>query len=189
MEPLPITDEAVLRPFKGTDAAELTAVVAANREHLARWLPWAASYGQEDPVDCIARMIAQVEADDGFEGAIVLDGRIVGGAGFHHVDWINRTTSTGYWLATDARGRGLMSATAGVLLCHAFAPWDLHRVGDRSRRRQRPQPGGPGAARLHRGGHPARGEADRRQLRGRGLYAMPASDWPPTSAREAIGSA
>jgi ribosomal-protein-serine acetyltransferase len=106
VEPLPIAAGAVLRPYKETDAAELTAVIAANRDHLARRLPWATSYGHQDSVDFIERKFAQIEADDGFEGAIELDGRIAGGAGFHRVDWINRTTSIGYWLAAESQGRG-----------------------------------------------------------------------------------
>jgi ribosomal-protein-serine acetyltransferase len=126
--PLPIAPGAVLRPFAESDAAELTAAVAANREHLARWLPWAESHGFENSVDYLARKRAQIEADDGFEAAIVLDRRIVGAAGFHRVDWINRSTSIGYWLAADAQGRGLMTAAVSALLDHAFYEWDLHRV-------------------------------------------------------------
>src|ERR1700742_2986731 len=105
MEPpasLPIAPGAVLRPFAESDAAELTAVIAANRDHLARWLPWAESHGFEDSVEYLERKRAQIEADDGFEAAIVLDGRIVGAAGFHRVDWLNRSTSIGYWLAAEA---------------------------------------------------------------------------------------
>jgi ribosomal-protein-serine acetyltransferase len=128
VEPLPIGPGAVLRPFKDSDAGELTEAIAANREHLARWLPWAESHGFEDSVEYLDRKRAQIEANDGFEGAIVLDGRIVGGAGFHGVDWINRSSSIGYWLAADAVGRGLMSGAVAALLDHAFGVWDLHRV-------------------------------------------------------------
>lgn len=188
MKPLPIAAGAVLRPYTEADAEELTAVVAANREHLARWLPWAASYGHADSVDYIARKEAQIEADDGFEGAIVVDGAIVGGAGFHRVDWINRTTSIGYWLAADAQGRGLMSATVRALLGHAFGAWDLHRViievvVDNARSRAIPErlgfteEGILREAKLIRGGY-----------EDAALYAMLASDWPPSAAREAIGS-
>ena len=102
VDPLSITDDAVLRPFGEADAAELTAVIAANREHLARWLPWASSSGYIDSAEYIALKVAQQEADDGFEGAIVLDGRIVGAAGFHAIDRVNRSTSIGYWLAAEA---------------------------------------------------------------------------------------
>jgi hypothetical protein len=64
---LSIAPGAVLRTFEESDSAELTAVIAGKR--------------------------AQIEANDGFEGAIVLDGRIVGGAGFHGVDRFNCSTT------------------------------------------------------------------------------------------------
>jgi ribosomal-protein-serine acetyltransferase len=188
VEPLPIADGAVLRPWEPSDAEELTAAIAANRQHLQRWLPWAASHGFADSVEYLARKRAQVEAHDGFEGAIVLDGRIVGGAGFHGVDWINRSTSIGYWLAAEAQGRGLMSAAVRALLAHAFEALELHRVVievvvDNPRSRAIPEQLG------------FREEAIQREAKlidGRyedaALYAMLASDWPSSPAREAIGN-
>jgi ribosomal-protein-serine acetyltransferase len=128
VEALQINDVAVLRPFTEEDAAELTAVVAANREHLAPWLPWAATYGYRDSLDYVAKARAQIEADDGFEGGIVVGGEIVGGAGLHAIDRLNRSTSIGYWLTAEAQGRGLMTATVRALLDHAFGPFALHRV-------------------------------------------------------------
>src|ERR1700761_3932470 len=128
MESLRITDVAELRPYTEADAAELTSVVAANREHLARWLPWAATYGHQDSLDYIARTRAQTEAGDGFEGAIVIGGEIVGGAGFHGVDRLNRSTTIGYWLVAEAQGQGLMTATVRALLDHLFGVRDMHRV-------------------------------------------------------------
>lgn len=188
IEPLPIAPGAVLRPFRVSDAEELTEVVAENREHLARWLPWAETSGFEDSVAYLELKRAQIEANDGFEGAIVLDGRIVGGAGFHAVDWLNRSSSIGYWLAAEAVGRGLMSDAVRALLDHAFGAWDLHRViievvVDNARSRAIPERLG------------FREEAVLREaklLRGRYedavLYAMLASDWPPPGPREATGS-
>jgi ribosomal-protein-serine acetyltransferase len=188
VEPLPIAEGAELRVWAEGDAAELTQVIAANRAHLARWLPWAESYGFEDSVEYLARKRAQVEANDGFEATIVVDGRIVGGAGFHGVDWLNRGTSIGYWLAAEAQGRGLMSGAVRALLDHAFGIWELHRVVlevvvDNERSRAIPERLG------------FREEAVLREaklIRGRYedalLYAMVASDWSPSPAREAIGS-
>jgi ribosomal-protein-serine acetyltransferase len=128
MEPLKVNDVAVLRPYVEEDAAALTALVAANREHLAPWLPWAATYGHQDSVDYIAKTRARLEAEEAFEGAVVVGEEIVGGAGLHAVDRLNRTTSIGYWLAAEAQGSGLMTATVRALLDHAFGAWDLHRV-------------------------------------------------------------
>ena len=188
-EALPIGPGAVLRPFAESDAAELTAAIAANREHLSRWLPWAESHGFEDSVSYLARKRAQIEANDGFEGAIVLDGRIVGAAGFHGVDWLNRSSSSGYWLAAEAVGRGLMSGTVRALLDHAFGVWDLHRVVieaavDNARSRAV-------AERLGLRQEGVLREA--RLIRGRyedaALYAILAPDWLRSPAREATGSA
>jgi ribosomal-protein-serine acetyltransferase len=184
---LAIREGAVLRPYAEEDAADLTAVVAANREHLAQWLPWAATYGHQDSLDYVAKARAQIEAEVGFEGAIVVGGEIVGGAGFHAVDRLNRSTSIGYWLAAEAQGSGLMTATVRALLDHAFGAWALHRVVieavvDNTRSRAIPE----------RLGFTEEGVLREAKLvRGRyedaALYAMLASDWPP-APRVATGS-
>jgi ribosomal-protein-serine acetyltransferase len=185
---MPIAPGAELRVWEEGDAAELTAAIAANREHLAEWLPWAASHGFEDSVEYLRRKDLQVTMNDGFEVAIVVDGRIVGGTGFHRVDWVNRATSIGYWLTAEAQGRGLMSAAVSALLDHAFGPMELHRVVIEvivGNQRSAAIPERLGfrreallrEAKLVRGTH-----------RDTVLYAMLASDWPP-GPREAVGSA
>ncbi len=67
--PLPIAEGAELRLWEAGDAAELTEVVAANREHLATWMPWAETYGFQDSVEFLELKRLQVEANDGFEAA------------------------------------------------------------------------------------------------------------------------
>lgn len=102
-------------------------MVAANREHLAPWMPWAETYGFQDSVEFLELKRLQLEANDGFEAAVRVDGEIAGGVGFHRLDWVNRSTALGYWLAADAQGRGLMTAAVTALLDYAFFEW-LHRV-------------------------------------------------------------
>lgn len=126
--PRPIAEDAELRLWEPGDAAELTEAIAANREHLSAWLPWAETQGFQDSVEYLDLKRLQVEANDGFEAALLVDGEIAGGVGFHRVDWVNRSTSIGYWLAADAQGRGLMTAAVTALLDYAFYEWDLHRV-------------------------------------------------------------
>ena len=123
-----LDERRALRLLDESDAGELYAVIETNRAHLARWMPWAETHGFDDAVDHLEEKRLQVEANDGFEAAVVLAGRIVGVTGFHAVDWLNRSTSIGYWLAADAEGRGLMTAAVTALLDHAFFEWDLHRV-------------------------------------------------------------
>jgi ribosomal-protein-serine acetyltransferase len=188
MEPLQVTDDAFLRPWEEADAAELSAAVAANREHLAPWLPWAESHGFEDAVEFIARSRAQAAADEGVQFGLWVDGKIVGGVGFHGVDRLNRSTSIGYWLAAEAQGRGLMTAAVRALLGQAFGAWDLHRVvieavPANTRSRAIPERLGFTEEAVLR---------EAKLLRGRYedavLYAMLAPDWPSAPAREATGS-
>lgn len=187
MDPLPIAEGACVRLWDESEAGALTEVIAANREHLTAWLPWAETHGFEDSVEYLRRKRLQVERNDGFEGAIELDGRIVGVAGFHAIDWINRSTSIGYWLTAEAQGRGLMSAAVRALLDHAFGVWELHRVvievvAANERSRAIPERLGFTEEAILKEAKLIRGRYEDARL-----YAMLAPDWPSSPAREAIG--
>jgi ribosomal-protein-serine acetyltransferase len=126
--PVELDDRCELRLIQESDAAELAAVVDANRTHLSRWLPWAAENTVDDTRDHIRRARDQAERDDGLQAVIVCDGRIVGGAGYHRIDRANHSTSIGYWLAEDAQGRGIMTRAVGAMVTIAFSDWQLNRV-------------------------------------------------------------
>ena len=117
-----------LRPLRAADAPELQALVEANREHLSRWMPWAADQDLPGCEKFIADAEAQLARDDGFQAAIAPAGPIVGVVGFHPIDWTNRNTTIGYWLAEDHQGKGLMTTIVRALVDHAFEEWNLHRI-------------------------------------------------------------
>jgi ribosomal-protein-serine acetyltransferase len=124
----PRLDSLGVRPLETEDAAELHRLVEVNRTHLARWMPWAAGQDRDGTERFLAEAEAQHARDDGFQARIAPEGEIVGVVGFHSVDWINRNTSLGYWLAADAQGAGTMTTVVCALLDHAFYEWELHRV-------------------------------------------------------------
>jgi len=123
-----LVDGRWLRLLEESDAQELYAVIQANRDRLARWMPWAAGQTFEDTLAFIQRTREQLANNDGFQTAVIEDGRIVGMVGFHAVSWDHRSTSIGYWLAEAAQGRGTMTRAVQTLLDHAFGVWQLHRV-------------------------------------------------------------
>jgi ribosomal-protein-serine acetyltransferase len=123
-----LAPELELRLLEDSDAEELYALVEANRGHLAPWLPWAAAQTLADTRAFLALTRRQLAENNGFQCAIVESGRIVGTIGFHRVDWVNRATSLGYWLAEDAQGKGTMTMAARALVDWAFQGWGLHRV-------------------------------------------------------------
>jgi ribosomal-protein-serine acetyltransferase len=117
-----------LRAVQERDAEELHALIEANREHLARWLPWPARQTLADTERFIAGSCRQLAHDDGFHAAIFDPNRIVGVIGFHGIDWEHRATSLGYWLGQGAQGRGTMTEAARAMIDHAFETWSLNRV-------------------------------------------------------------
>lgn len=101
----PSLDALGLRPLRAADAPELHALIEANRDYLARWLPWAAGQQLAETEAFIADTEAQIARNDGFQVCIAPDGPIIGVVGFHSVDWTNRNATIGYWLAENAQGR------------------------------------------------------------------------------------
>jgi ribosomal-protein-serine acetyltransferase len=123
-----LSDDVTLRVLGPEDADELYDLIEANREHLARFMPWAAGQTLADTRAFLDAKRLQLASGDGFECAIVRSGRIVGVVGFHAVNWRDRATSIGYWLAVDEQGRGTMTDAVRVMVDHAFRSMGLHRV-------------------------------------------------------------
>jgi ribosomal-protein-serine acetyltransferase len=123
-----LDDRRHLRLWEEADAAELYRVVDANRAYLARWMPWAAKETQEDALGFIRMSRRQLADNQGLQLAIAEDGAIVGGLGYHRLDWENRATSIGYWIAERFQGNGTVTRATAVLVGHAFSNWKLNRV-------------------------------------------------------------
>jgi ribosomal-protein-serine acetyltransferase len=117
-----------LRLLEPSDAAELHALVEANRAYLARWLPWAEGQTRVETEAFIRGAGEQFAARNGFQAALVPEGPIAGVVGYHAIDWANRSTSLGYWQAEASQGRGTMTEAVRVLTDHALRDWGLHRV-------------------------------------------------------------
>lgn len=124
----PQLDRLGVRLLGAGDAPELYGVIEANREHLAQWMPWAADQDLDGTERFIAEAEEQRSGENGFQAKIEPEGEIVGVVGFHRIDWTNRNTSLGYWLAASAQGRGTMTTVVRAVLDYAFGEWGLHRV-------------------------------------------------------------
>lgn len=125
----PVSDDISLKLMKQKDAQQLFELVDESREFLRRWLPWVdsmTSAEQYGPI--ITAWMQQFAEEDGFQAGIVYKGDLVGFVGFHSVDYMNKQTSIGYWLAEQYQGKGIMTAVVSSLLDYAFDEYGLNRV-------------------------------------------------------------
>lgn len=124
-----IAPDTILDLLTPDDAAELFAVTDANRTHLRSWLPWV------DGVQDVAHSLAFIEgaleqraSKNGFQCVIRVEGRIAGVIGYHFINWSNRYTHLGYWLAAAYQGHGIMTSACRVLIDYAFNELQLNRA-------------------------------------------------------------
>lgn len=110
-------------------AGEIYRVTEANREHLRRWLPWLDDIRSVDDTRAFIQTARrQLIRNNGFQTVIRCEGRLVGALGHHGINWNNRSTSIGYWLAADVQGRGIMTRSCRAFIRHTFTELAIHRV-------------------------------------------------------------
>jgi ribosomal-protein-serine acetyltransferase len=121
--------ELELRPLEDADAEELFALVDSNRAYLREWLPWLDQNTEVGHTRAFIQATRKQQADrNGFACGIRWRGRLAGVVGLHAIDWANRKTSIGYWVAEGQQGRGLVTRACAALLPHVFDDLGLNCV-------------------------------------------------------------
>lgn len=129
MRPIPITRDLALTILMPHHTDELFRLTDENRAYLRQWLPWVDNAQCADNTrDYIVATQAQFERNEGFQAGIMLSDTLIGTIGYHTIDWANRSTSLGYWLAEKYQGKGLMTLACRTMVSHAFDLIHLNRV-------------------------------------------------------------
>ena len=124
-----IDGDILLKPVECRDAEELFSLTDANRVYLRHWLPWLDStQSVKDTTKFIEESQKQLEQRSALVVGMHYHGKIAGVIGFHNFDWLNRSTTMGYWLAENLQGRGLMTKSCRALINFAFNELKLNRV-------------------------------------------------------------
>ena len=122
-----LTDGTVtLRSPDDADAPAVAAAVRATLPELEPWMPWATAAYDEDA----ALAWIRGEFDPGGHSFVMVsdDGTIVGSSGLNRIDELNRCANLGYWLRTDATGRGWATRATRLLARYGIREVGLHRV-------------------------------------------------------------
>ena len=126
--PVTLTDGRLLLRLPETgDVAAITA--ACQDETLARFVPVPVPYTEEHARTFVAERPDRWQADDGEMTWAVTDvetGGLLGMVGLHARDASMR--EIGFWIARDARGRGVMTAAARLVIRFGFEVLHLQRI-------------------------------------------------------------
>lgn len=124
-------DRIALRPFRDADAGSVHLAIAASREHIRPWLPWADFHTSEsDTLEFIRRTQSEWAVRQSFGMGIfsAADGSFLGGIGLHPRNWQVPSFEIGYWIAKQAEGRGYVTDAVKLLTRFAFERVRAQRV-------------------------------------------------------------
>jgi ribosomal-protein-serine acetyltransferase len=125
------TGRLILSPIDTSDARDLWAAVEASRAHLEPWLPWVPFN-----IDAEASFrYAEASASDWDNARACRFGirdrigrRLIGVVGLEAFAHLHQSVELGYWLRTDACGKGFMTEAARATLDWAQRTLGAHRV-------------------------------------------------------------
>ena len=124
-----VDGEVALALLEEQDAAGLFRLIEENRAYLRRYLPWLDQNTRPDHTAAFIRAsLQQFAARDGLACGIRFRGELAGVAGLHRIDWPNRRTSIGYWLAEAHQGKGVVTRACAGLLDYVFGELGLHHA-------------------------------------------------------------
>lgn len=121
----------VARPYVGSDTDSLFEAAIESTGEIFPWLPWchpkySRGEAEEWTRGCKKRWVAGESYDFAlFEGD---EGRFLGGCSLNLLQPVNRLANLGYWVRTSATGRGVATASVGLVAGFGFGRLELRRV-------------------------------------------------------------
>lgn len=125
------TPRLLLHPLDATDSRDLWTSVEASRPALEPWLPWvpfntdidaSGRYAEASAADWDAARACRFSIRDRQSK------RLLGVIGLESFAHLHESVELGYWLRSDATGKGLMTEAGRAVLDWAFGPINAHRV-------------------------------------------------------------
>ena len=126
---LRVDDDSELELLNESHADELFTLIEENRQYLKQWLPWLDNNRYlQNTIDFIRITKIQYDRNETVQFALIFKGIIAGIVGFHRIDWMNRSTSIGYWIGEQYQGCGLVTKSCKKVLDHSFGRMGLNRI-------------------------------------------------------------
>ncbi len=133
---IPLFDELrsarlIVRPYRESDAQAVNEAIAASRDHLRPWMPFADAHQTvEETRDWIIHEMARWLLRENLIVGIweAATNRYLGSSGLHIHNWETGYFEIGYWLRADATGCGYITEAVQLLVDYAFTQLAATRV-------------------------------------------------------------
>jgi RimJ/RimL family protein N-acetyltransferase len=126
-----IGERIVLRRWRDEDAQALYDAIISSREHIARWMPWPASYHTVDDARKFIRGNSGHWSLHTHIGTGIWsrdDGTLLGSLGITVHDWQIPSFELGYWIAARHEGHGHISEAVRIMARYLFDELHAERV-------------------------------------------------------------
>ncbi|MCH5600672.1 GNAT family N-acetyltransferase [Niabella ginsengisoli] len=126
---LQIDENLKLLLSHASHAEQLFAAVDANRTHLSVFLPWVPDMKSVADFSNYLQNCETLNAQ-GLEYSfnIFENNNLIGRVGLSFINKTNRSANIGYWLASDAQGKGIMTKAVKRIMEFGFEELKLNRL-------------------------------------------------------------
>jgi ribosomal-protein-serine acetyltransferase len=127
-----LTDGTIcLRPPRRAEIDAALVAVRASIAELTTWTSWChADYSYADVETFLRKVETERFEDRGYDFYICdrAETRVLGGCGLYHIDRATCGANLGYWVRSDATGRGIATAAGRLLARFGFHELGLARI-------------------------------------------------------------
>lgn len=110
-------------------APSLLSAILSNRGHLSVFLPWVDRMKNMDACDQYLQICEQLYVrKEEISFMIIHNETLAGRIGLHHLSQHNRSCSIGYWLTSEAEGKGIITQACRTLINYAYGQLHLNRI-------------------------------------------------------------
>jgi ribosomal-protein-serine acetyltransferase len=129
MNVIKVDEDLSLIELRYSSAGEIFDAIIKNRPHLRRWLPFVDLTKKQSDTEQFIKSVKQSRAtkpDLIYE--VRLKKEFAGLIALKEVDYLQRKTEIGYWLAKEYEGKGIITRSSAALLDFCFGELELNRV-------------------------------------------------------------
>ena len=124
-----IDENISLKLIELKDAEMIFKLIDDSRKYLREWLPWVDTTTKiEHTKGFIQSCLKGHVQNNTLQTVILVNGEIVGLAGYVLINRLNKTAYIGYWLGEKFQGNGIMTKVAKALTEYAFSELNLDKV-------------------------------------------------------------